>query len=346
MNIDEIAERIEKSMEADEATPEVSQEPAEEPVEEVAEEVAEEQESIEAEAAETEEVESEEESEDSEEPWKPESLSELAEGLEVEQDALKAIRIPTKIDGVEGEATLADLIKSYQIDKSLTHKSEALSNERKAFEAESRAKLETLNAKVLEIEAAAEVMTSRIERQYESIDWQQLREDDPAEYVAKRQDILEQMSENTIQLDKAKAAKQALIEQQNAEMQQAMQQRLLDEHNKLMDKIPEWRDPEVMKAGLESMVDPLSFYGFTKEDVLATGDHRAILMARDAVEYRKMKDRAEPVKKKVKSKPKFVKPGSRASEQQVADQKSKELRARLRKTGNINDAAALLLDRL
>ena len=76
----------------------------------------------------------EEKKEEEDKPWIPETVDELAEGLGVDVDALKAIKIKTKVDGVEADVPLGEVIKNYQLNKALTDRSEALAHQRKALE--------------------------------------------------------------------------------------------------------------------------------------------------------------------------------------------------------------------
>jgi len=64
--------------------------------------------------------------------WMPKSLDELAEALETSpEDLTTVLKVKTKVDGQEGEATLKDVIKSYQLEKTLNGRLEAHANERK-----------------------------------------------------------------------------------------------------------------------------------------------------------------------------------------------------------------------
>jgi hypothetical protein len=347
LNTQEAADRIEQMMDAGNANPEPEQEPSDEiesEAEVVDEEISEEAESDE----DIEDVEATDEQEEvDEEVWMPESLQELAEAMEVDEDAIKAIRVKTKIDGIEGEATLADVIKSYQLDKSLTNKSEAIAQQRREFEATSQQQLATLGQRLQEVEAVSQALEAQIEQQVGMVDWNQLREDDPGMYAAKRQEFIEQLG--AIQQHKQKAIETAQQQQYDIQQQSEVQRQefLVQQHNMLVEAIPEWRDQSAMQQGMQEVKEfTASKLGITEAEFNSIMDHRFFLGMRDAMLYHKLKDKAEPAKKKVKSKPKFVKPGARQSKQAVNQRKTDNLKAKLRKSGSVQDAAALLLDRI
>lgn len=348
LNTQEAAERIEQMMDAGNANPEPDQEPSDEHAQDIAETQDYELESIDAESDEDiEEVEEAvEEVSDDEDVWMPGTIDELAEALEVDVDALKAIRVNTKVDGVEGEATLADVIKGYQLDKSLTQRSEALANQRREFESQSQAQLQALHQRIQEVDHVSQILESQIEAEVGQIDWQQLRAEDPAEYAAKRQEFIERIG--SVQQQKQMAIQQGIAQQEQIMQQQqvAHQQRLVQEHNALVDAIPEWRDQEAMQVGMGEIRHFLQSKGVSDQEIDTIWDHRTVLLARDAMRYEQMQKKAEPAKKQLKQKPKFVKPGARQGKEAANAKRNNNLKARLKKSGSLQDAAALLLNRM
>jgi len=143
---------------------------------------------------EAEDTQDEEETEESEEEdWFPNDLSELAEAMQVDLDALKAIKVKTKVDGVESDVPLGEVIKNYQINKSLTERSEQLAHNRKAFEQQATEFQAARDQQIQQWQMWNGVLEQRLKDQVGAIDWQQLREDDPAEYAAKRQEFTERI---------------------------------------------------------------------------------------------------------------------------------------------------------
>jgi hypothetical protein len=345
--VEEIAQRLEGLMDAEEATQTPKEETPETEESVETEEVEYEETEEMDESGEDEEVEETEEVEESEdEPWMPESINELAEAMEVELDALKAIKLNTKVDGVEGEATLGEVLKNYQLNKSLTNKSEKLAQDVKEFEAFQQERLQKLNDTVTQVEALSQVMEQQIEAEVSAIDWNQLREDDPAEYAAKRQEFIERIGSLQQVKEQALQKRDLELSRTQEKLVQEHQERLVQSHNALVDAIPEWRDESVMKQGMAEVQGFLKTRGVTDEEISQIWDSRMVLMARDAMLYSNMSDKAQLTKKKAKNKPKFVKPGSRKAKQTANEDRIQTAKKRFSSTGSLDDAAALLLERM
>ena len=124
----------------------------------------------------------------------------------------------------------------------------------------------------------------------------------------------------------------------DAELRQYLQQ----EQQRLLDALPEWKDPEKAKAEKQSIATYLMDAGFSKEDISAATDHRMILMARKAMLYDKGQNKAELVAKKITTIPKVVKPGAKPTPEQAQRNKLLSARSRLQKTGSVEDAFAYL----
>lgn len=161
---------------------------------------------------------------------------------------------------------------------------------------------------------------------------------DPVEYL-KQKDAY----------DRAQAQRQATaIERQRVERQAAVereqaQQALIDaEHAKLEARIPEWRDPGQRQSLVGEIRTEMLERGFTEAEIgqLTYAHHLEVL--RDAMAYRKMQAKKPAVEKKVRDAPKVVKPGTATNRNSKEDAQARA-RARLKKSGRIEDAAAAIL---
>jgi hypothetical protein len=286
--------------------------------------------SEETEADEDTEVEADDESDDEgEEPsddekWTPQSLDELAEALEMKpEDVASALKIKVKVDGEEGEATLRDVIKSYQLEKTLNKRLEAHATERKQFEAQTSETLKTLQERLQDAQLTASAMEQMLFSEYQAIDWQDLKSNDPTEYVLKQQEMRDRYA--SIQQAKAKIAESQQTqtaktqEQMKAEVQQLVEQ----QKNLLLEKVPEWKDETRLKTDLTALQDYLKSSGATDQEIASIVDHRVYVMALKAMRYDQMQTKADPKMKQMKTKPKFVKPGARKDPAQVSDKRKK-----------------------
>ena len=178
----------EEPVHAAEETEEPTPEPEEEPQEETQAEDTEESERDEEETDEGEKP-------DEDRRWMPHSLDELAEALETEPDQVAlSLKVKTKIDGETGEATLSDLLKSYQLEGTLNKRLEAVANERKELEAARQNEIQALQAKYQEANNMVSAAEQMVFAEYQSIDWTDLKENDPTEYLMQQQKLQERYS--------------------------------------------------------------------------------------------------------------------------------------------------------
>lgn len=288
----------------------------------------------------------ESEEEESDAPWMPSNLEELAAAMEVEPDDLKSIRVKTKVDGVEGEATLSDVIKSYQFDKSLTERSEAFSHEKKQF-AEQLEKVQAqVSQKLQDAETLTLLMEERLQGDIAQVDWDTLRIENPAEWSVKRQEFMEKIGE-------VESAKAQIVQSREAEMQKATQDRatlhkqMLDyNQSQLLDAIPEFKDSEVLKSEMAGIKDYLKANNVSDEEINTIVDYRMVVLARKAKAYDEMQTKAQPAKMKAKGKPKFTKPGSVKSKQNQQDSRTNARYKRASKSNDVDDWAKVLEDRI
>lgn len=281
-----------------------------------------------------------------EEPWVPQTLDELAEALEVDQDALKAIKIKTKVDGVEADVPLGEVIKNYQLNKALTDRSEALAHERKILEQHAQAVAADYQSKLQDFGSWQGILEVRLREQVAAVDWQQLREEDPAEYAAKRQEFTERIAEIEGMKASMEQHRQALALQQQQAYLQQIEQVVNENIKKLPEVIPEYKDDAFRKKDMASIKDYLIKTGFAEEEVKSVFDARQVAIARKAMLYDQMQAKAEPKMKMLKDKPKFVRPTARNAAEDRAVKDSDRLYKRAMKSQTIDDWVNVLANRL
>lgn len=177
----------------------------------------------------------------------------------------------------------------------------------------------------------------------------QLRASDPGEYAAQVADWQnrQQMIQGIRQ--RAQQERQKLQQMNQAQMQDV----LANENQRLMERIPEWRDPQTRQKELGEIADHfMGEYGYTPQELSAVQDHRAMDIMRKAMRYDQMqaegrqtleeaKGKAPKPKPKSRPKPKGKK-RSRDSQGRFAKDRQKRLQEqseRLSETGNVFDAA-------
>jgi len=276
-----------------------------------------------------------------EEAEKFETLSELAEavGMTVEE-FMDNIKDTVKINGVEQELPLSELKKGYQMEADYRRKTAELSEQRKAFEAEREQVAQELGNKYQEAVQITEILENQFMGEYNSIDWNAIKQENPGEWAALKQEYTDRY--NQIQNLKITAAQE--LENQTKEFQRKQleesYQFLQQEQERLKEIIPEFRDEVKAQELKGQMVDFLKGQGFRDEEIGNIVDHRQVLIIRDAMAYRGLKSKGVEVKNKVTKAPKLQKPGKKsATSEQVQD---KKLRSRLKKSGRLEDAINLI----
>lgn len=275
-----------------------------------------------------------------------ERLEELAEALEMPLDKfLSKVKAKVKISGEERDVTLDELRNGYQMEADYRRKTSELSEQRKAFESERERIGAEVKNRLNEASTMAQFFEQQLLAEYNNVNWTELRQTNPAEYAALQQDYNARYA--ALQNAKQRVALEGQRVQQEESQKQieAFKANLQKEQEQLVSHIPEFGDETKAKQLKTEMREFLKSNGFKDEEINQVYDHRHVLMIRDAMKYRALQTKKPEIANKVKEAPKLSKPGSKSgtsSNEAVV----KELRARLRKSGSLKDAAALLKNRI
>lgn len=276
----------------------------------------------------------------------------LAEYLGVDEDRIKygddgSISLESIVDGEKKDVSLKELVSSYQLQGHVNNKSISLENERKQFSEEQKSVSAELLQRADRLESMSKILEDQLVQEYQSIDWDRLRVDNPSEWSAMRQEYAERAQSIQASQEQILAEKATLAEEEKVKQQYAMQQYAAEQMQKVIADNPTWADESVRSSDLKDMRNFLSNeYGFSESDMLQVGDYRLINIIKDA---RKFKDGIKKVEeKKQKLVPKFKKPGAaKANRQQLASARdTKAKRARVKSSGKTADVASLILDRM
>lgn len=241
-----------------------------------------------------------------------------------------------KVNGLEVEATLDELLKGYSRTEDYKAKTASAAEQRRLAEAERVAVAAERRQYAERLRGLAEIapQLDPIIAEGQKLDWVKLANEDPATYTAKRA----QYEERVWQIRQIQAEKQRTDAEEATQKARA-------ELGKLIEKLPEWSDETKAKEGFASLTKELADgYGFNEDDVGAISDHRLVLIARDAIAYRKlMADKKAAEAKKVADAPKVQKPGATTEAKRDADSRIKSLKQQARKTGRTDDTVAAVM---
>lgn len=293
----------------------------------------------------------EEEDGDEEDGDEPEDYS-ISGLLGVEDDRISVndegkVLLTAIVDGESKQVPIEDLVVSYQTQGHVNNKSIALENERKEFDGQKVAYASEFTQKMEQAGQLATIAGDLLVKDFNAIDWDKLRSVDAGQWTALRQEYSERADTIKRMQQQISGSNQQLMQQQRATAAQAQAEHLKAEHSQMIAANPAWSDSAKMKSDLSDMRDFVkSDYGFSNDDLEAVTDHRLISLIKDAMSFRKGVKTAES--KKVKKVPSFQKPNAARQNGKALTKAraTKAKRAAVKRTGNINDVAALLEDRM
>ena len=269
------------------------------------------------------------------------SADDLEVGDSVEQPAIDAFEIVH--NGQQVKLSREDTIKYAQQGFDATRKLQAAAEQSRqaASQLQRLAQIEQVHPQLLQQRAQVEAIRSQIE-QYRNFNWVKLAQEDPLGYPAQRAqfDVLVQaFNDSSAQYQHNEGI-------YKKEMARVMNERLQAEHARIPELIPEWTDKAKREAGEAQLAKHYQDqYGIPFEELngYLTGAV-PLAVAYKAMKYDQLVRSKTDKAKQLRTVPPVTVPGAVNSGSAKADQ-DKALRAKLRKSGSMDDAVALLLNR-
>ena len=261
-----------------------------------------------------------------------EAEEEEPEEAEQEPDGTEYHRV--KLDGTEYEVTLDEALAGYQRQQDYTKKTQALAEEKKQVQAEQEAAKQDRLRYQQNLEHLVQQQQSQ---QPVEPDWDQLYETDPLEWMKQKENFRSQKEQN-LELQQQYFQMQ---QQQQQEQQEQMKAHLSQQHQTLMDAIPEWQDQKVMQQEKAQIRDyAVNTLGYSTEEISQVYDARAVQALRHGMIASglsgKGKVKLKPIAQAIRS----VSPGS-APEQPRKQTSVHKAKIRLAKSGKMSDAAEI-----
>ena len=240
-----------------------------------------------------------------------------------------------KVDGEEFEVDLDELRNGYQRQSDYTKKSQSVAEMRKAYEANLQS-VQQERDQYQQVLANMENYQNLELKKYQELDWASLKEDDPVEYMEKRIEFQDAKDK----VNQVKQEQMAVQQKTQQEVYQNIQHKVQEEAELLATALPEYSDPSSnLKTELRDFAINM---GFSEQDVNGITDHKVVLVLHKAM----LQERANSsTSSKVKKGPaKVIKAGVPVTKKQRVARDVQAKRDRLRKTGNVNDAANAFMD--
>ena len=241
-----------------------------------------------------------------------------------------------KIDGEDVKVNEEELLAGYSRTADYTRKSQVLAEQRKKVDDELTATQQERQRLQSQLEQLSKANESEIDK-LKNTDWERLKLTNQTEYLLKKDrydDLLAQQKAIDEQTQK--------VEQQKADEFRKKWNESLEENKKLIvKKIPKYFDPdEGMK--LQNNIREFGISeGLSNEELDAMIDARAVNILYKAMLYDQLQ-KTKISSKKSKVVPKVQRPGTPSTRAEVSSEKVKAHRARLKRSGRVDDAAALI----
>jgi hypothetical protein len=268
--------------------------------------------------------------------------------LEVEQQPTQSAGDAFEIvhNGQQVKLSREETIKYAMQGFDYTQKTQALANKDKqvAQQLQALSQIQQVHPQLIQKQAQLEAIKSNLS-QWQGVNWVKLATEDPLGYAPARaqyDQLVQEFQRAHGDFEQTQAAV-------NQHVQGVRAQRAQAEYEILPKLVPEWADQSKRAAG-ESMVAKhyAETYGVGPDELGASlgGSALALATAYKAMKYDQLlKGKAEKVKQ-LRSAPPMTRPGAATSPDMAKANKDKELNTRFRKSGTVEDAAALLLNRM
>ena len=261
----------------------------------------------------------------------------ISENTETEETTTELQEEPNlhrlKVNGQEIEVSLDELKAGYSRDSDYRQKTHNLGIEKRELDTQKESFRQTYDNRLSELNELIATADATVRQEQGSQDLQKLWEEDPT--TAARLDY--QMREKNRQLDDVRTKAREVQTRQYEDF-------LSTQRELAATKIPEYSDPNKADQFKVNMRNSLRNYGFNDQEIGSLADHRFLMVAKDAMNYKNLKDKKPIVQKKVANAPKVVKAGVARSSTSSGREGIRNKINRLGKTGHLKDAQSAIMD--
>ena len=261
------------------------------------------------------------------------SDGEQSDEAEAEEEEDKPPVFTVKVDGKNVEVTLEELRKGYSREADYTRKTQQVSEERRAFQAEA----ELVRTERQQYSQLLGSLQAQLQQNAApQVDMDRLYSEDPIEWVRQKE-----LARDAEKVHAAiQSEQQRLSHIQAQEQYQSMQAHLAQQQDAMLKAIPEWSNPDKAKAEKTLLIEWGQKLGFSSDELKNIFDHRAVVALRKAALYDQMMTKRGNIRPAVNNGPKPAKPGAAGRMDNTTD--SRRSQQRLAKTGRVNDAASAI----
>lgn len=219
------------------------------------------------------------------------SLDEYLEKSGLEAQSFYELPVSVKVDGQTSQVKLADLLKGHQQEADYTRKTQALAEQRRAWEAQETQAKQVAQQHLERAQALGNLAHQQLLAEFQSVDWNGLRAQRPDEWAAKN-----------LEFNQRAQAIQQHLAQVDQQRQQLIAQQLPTEREKLFAAVPEWRDPNTQSAAKAAISKYAPTRGITDAELGSLYDHRFMLVLHDASRAAALQAEVDSLKAKIAGK--------------------------------------------
>ena len=245
------------------------------------------------------------------------------------------------VNGNNQKVNLNELMKGYSRESDYTKKTMDLSNQRKEVESlqdNLKKEFEAVKSSRNQYAEQLQVLTQNLQQQEQNIDWDNLYQTDPAEYVKLKAES--DRKKETLGL--AQQEQMRIQQEQRSEQEKVYNDYIAKERKILAEKLPVYADKNKSAEFTKRLSSFAKESGYSDQEIAMMVDHRAVLLLADAYRYNQLK-KTKLSGNKVNKAPRIV--TSNASNiREDSDQKQNvdKRMTRLKKSGHIKDAQSVL----
>ena len=244
------------------------------------------------------------------------------------------------VNGNNQKVTLNELMRGYSRESDYTKKTMDLSNQRKDVESMQnnlKKEFEAVKSSRSQYALQLEELSKNL-KQEENIDWENLYQTDPAEYVKLKADS--DRRKETLGL--AQQEQMRIQQEQRSEQEQVYNNYIANERKILAEKLPVYADKNKSAEFTKRLSGFAKESGYSDQEISMMVDHRAVLLLADAYRYNQLK-KTKLSGNKVNKAPRVVTSNaSNIREDSDRKQNVDKRMTRLKKSGHVRDAQSVL----
>lgn len=245
------------------------------------------------------------------------------------------------VNGNNQKVNLTELMKGYSRESDYTKKTMDLSNQRKEVESlqdNLKKEFEAVKSSRNQYAEQLQVLTQNLQQQEQNIDWDNLYQTDPAEYVKLKAES--DRKKETLNL--AQQEQMRIQQEQRSEQEKVYNDYIAKERKILAEKLPVYADKDKSAEFTKRLSSFAKESGYTDQEIAMMVDHRAVLLLADAYRYNQLK-KTKLSGNKVNKAPRVVSSNaSNIREDSDKKQNVDKRMTRLKKSGHIKDAQSVL----